>query len=113
PDDSPATRPPGELRFVALASVASSADHWRARLVALAAIRVEDGRLSGAFETLFNPRCRLPRYLIEATGLSLVELEAAPPFAEQVEPLLEFLADLPLAGLEIEVQLATLGQELS
>src|SRR5215216_6756635 len=62
-----------ELSFVALATAATSADPWRARLAALAGVRVQAGRAVTVFEAILNPRCRLPRYLIQASGLTQAE----------------------------------------
>src|SRR6476659_6243917 len=81
---------PTELAFVTLASTATAADPWRARLAALAAVRVRGGRVDGVFEAVFNPGCRLPRYLT-GTGLTQAEADEAPPFADLADELLYFL----------------------
>ena len=112
PPSPPAGRPT-ELAFVALAMAATSADPWRARLAAISAVRVHGGRLEGVFDAAINPRCRLPRYLTEATGLTEAEVEEAPPFAELADELLEFLHENVLVGLEVRAQLDVLGHELS
>ena len=99
--------------FVALATAATGADPWRARLIAIAAVRVEAGTQMARFEAVVNPRCRVPRYVIGATGITQADAEEAPAFAELVDELLDFLGDAPLVGLEIACQIEMLGHELA
>src|SRR6266487_4174359 len=48
PPPSPPAGRPTELAFVALATAATSADPWRARLVAISAVRVRGGRVEAS-----------------------------------------------------------------
>lgn len=98
---------------MALATAASAADPWRARLVAVAAVRCDQGQLTAVFETPVHPRCRLPRRVFEAIGLAPGELDEAPAFSEICEPLLEFIEDELLVGMDIRAQIELLGHELS
>jgi DNA polymerase III epsilon subunit-like protein len=104
---------PSEATFVAMATAATSANPSRARLVSFAAVRVCRTQPVGVFGATLNPACRVPRYLIEATGLSQAELEEAPTFEDLLQPLVEFLGEDPLAGVEMPAQLELLGRELS
>jgi DNA polymerase-3 subunit epsilon len=99
--------------FVALATASTAADPWLGRLVSLGAVRMQAGQPAGRFEATFNPRCRLPRYVAAATGLSQAEVDEAPDFADLADALLDFLADSPLVGADVAIHLAAIEHELS
>jgi DNA polymerase-3 subunit epsilon len=92
--------------------VSTSADPWRANLVAVAAVRVERDQPATSFECLVRPTGRVPTYVLRATGLSAAELEEAPCLVELVDDLRLFLGELPVVGMEIELQLERLNREL-
>jgi DNA polymerase III epsilon subunit-like protein len=99
-------------RFVALATVSTSADPWRSRLAALAAVRVEREQPATSFESLVRPTARVPSFVLRTTGLSAAELEEAPGLADLIDELRLFLGELPVVGVEIEPQLERLNREL-
>jgi hypothetical protein len=99
-------------RFVALATVSTSADPWRSRLVALAAVRVEPELPATSFESLVRPVARVPGFVLRTTGLSAAELEEAPGVVDLIDELRLFLEELPVVGVEIEPQLERLNRAL-
>ena len=100
-------------RFVALATVSTSADPWRAQLVALAAVRVDRDEPATSFESLVRPTGRVPAYVLRTTGLAAAELEEAPDLVGLIDELRLFLGELPVVGVEIEPQLERLNRELA
>ena len=99
--------------FVALSTTATGADPWRARLLAIAAVRVEAGSLAGRFEAVLNPRVRVPSFVFRTSGISQADLDDAPTFGDLVDQLADFFGDEPLVGLEIQQQLELLSHELA
>jgi hypothetical protein len=104
---------PTRLDPIVLATAATSADPWRARLVALAAVRPRAGQPATLYETCFNPRARVPGFVCQAVGLSQLDFEESATFADQVEALLEFIGSAPLAGVEVLTQVERLDHELA
>ena len=52
------------------------------RLTEVAAVLVEGGRVVDAFQSLVNPRRRIPSYITHLTGISNAMVRNAPPFEQ-------------------------------
>lgn len=71
------------------------------RIIEIGAVKVINGEAEDSFSTLINPRMELPDRITEITGIRRQELENAPEIQEVLEPLSEFMEDLPLLGHRI------------
>ena len=71
--------------------------------------RVETGR---HFHTYFNPEREMPIEAEAVHGLSTIFLSDKPRFAERVDELLEFIADLPLVAHNATFDFGFLNFEL-
>lgn len=71
--------------------------------------RIETGR---HFHAYFNPEREMPAEAEAVHGLSTIFLSNKPLFAEQVEDLLEFIADLPLVAHNASFDFGFLNHEL-
>jgi DNA polymerase-3 subunit epsilon len=65
----------------------------RDRIIEIALIQTEDGKITSTFESLINPEQKVPDSILEMTGISQIELEKAPTFSEVVQEVGELLAD--------------------
>jgi DNA polymerase-3 subunit epsilon len=98
---------------IALHVLPSGPVPWRDRLLAIVALRFQDHRVTGRFDTLVRPLRRPGRYALEALERSDSDFDAAPAFA-QIEPELRvFLASDTLVGFNVKVTLEFLAAELS
>ncbi|MDP9363953.1 MAG: 3'-5' exonuclease, partial [Chloroflexota bacterium] len=83
------------------------------RVVEVAAIRYRDGIEVARFETLINPQRRLPKYIVELTGIRDADLATAPDFADVADALIEFLGAETLVGHNVDFDLGFLNAELA
>lgn len=65
----------------------------RDRIIEIALIQVENGRVVNQFSSLVNPQRHVPESIFEMTGISKTELEFAPTFREVIQDVGELLAD--------------------
>lgn len=71
------------------------------RIIEIGAVKVIDGKAAESFSTLINPRMELPERITEITGICQQELEDAPDIEDVLEPLSDFMGNLPLLGHRI------------
>ncbi|MCP2014787.1 ATP-dependent DNA helicase RecQ [Deinococcus sp. HSC-46F16] len=84
--------------YVILDTETTSVDRTEARLLEVAALRIEEGRLVETLQLLVSGE-RVPRVVTELTGITQEELDReGQPLAEVLQALLAFLGDLPLVG---------------
>ncbi len=63
------------------------------RITEVAAIRVQQDRVIGSFESLANCGVRIPRFLQQWNGITQKMVDAAPPVKEVISGLLDFIGD--------------------
>lgn len=68
------------------------------KIIEIGAVRVEDGTVTGTFESLVNPGRPLEERIIALTGLKDEELRSAPGLAEILPEIMGFLKDSILLG---------------
>ncbi|MCM1268162.1 MAG: 3'-5' exonuclease [Bacteroidales bacterium] len=68
------------------------------KIIEIGAVRVEEGRITGEWESLVNPERELEERIVELTGIRDEQLADAKKMAEVLPELLEFLGDRPLLG---------------
>lgn len=86
--------------FTAVAIAATGPRPGRARLLALAAERVEDGATVARLSVLLNPERAVPAYVLRRARLDPELLDAAPPFARVAAKVVDFLSPGPLVAQE-------------
>lgn len=82
------------------------------RVIEVAAISYRDGIAIQRFETLCNPRKRLPKYIAELTGIRDIDLAEAPLFGMIAEELLQLIGSAVIVGHNVEFDLGFLNAEL-
>jgi len=68
------------------------------RITEVAALRIEDGRITDRFVTLVNCRARIPSFITGLTGITQAMVDRAPPVADVVPQLLEFIGSDALSA---------------
>lgn len=86
-------RPLAATRFVVLDLETTGGGPGPAGITEIGAVRVVDGRLRETFSTLVHPRQRIPPFVSRLTGITDEMVAEAPPIAEVLPALLEFLGD--------------------
>lgn len=68
------------------------------RITEVAALRIEDGRITDRFVTLVNCRARIPSFITGLTGITQAMVDRAPPVADVVPQLLDFIGSDALSA---------------
>lgn len=68
------------------------------KIIEIGAVRVDEGRITGEWESLVNPERKLDERIVELTGIRDEQLVGAKQAAEVLPELLAFLGDRPLLG---------------
>lgn len=68
------------------------------KIIEIAAIRCEDGRITDRYETLINPERMISSRITEITGISNDMVIDAPVISDVIGELVEFLGDLVIVG---------------
>ncbi len=68
------------------------------RVIEVGVVRIESGRITDRFQSLMNPGLRISSFIEHYTGITNTMLRQAPPVAEVMEQLANFLGDTPLVA---------------
>jgi DNA polymerase-3 subunit epsilon len=68
------------------------------RITEVAALRIEDGRITARYVSLINCGVRIPSFITGLTGITQQMVDSAPPVGEVVPALLEFIGADALAA---------------
>lgn len=68
------------------------------RATEVAVVVVEDGKVVGRYQSLMNAGARIPPFIEALTGISNAMIREAPPAAEVMSALAEFVGDVPLVA---------------
>ena len=68
------------------------------RATEVAVVIVEDGRILDRYQSLMNSGVRIPAFIESLTGISNAMIRKAPPAAEVMAALAEFVGDVPLVA---------------
>jgi DNA polymerase-3 subunit epsilon len=68
------------------------------RITEVAALRIVDGRVQERFVSLVNCQVRIPSFITTLTGISQAMVDGAPPVAQVVPALLEFIGNDTLSA---------------
>lgn len=68
------------------------------RVTEVAAVRIVDGEIVDRFVSLINCRTRIPSFITQLTGITQAMVDQAPPVAQVMPQLVEFIGDDYLAA---------------
>jgi len=68
------------------------------RATEVAVVIVEGGRIADRYQSLMNTGARIPAFIEALTGISNAMIRKAPPAAEVMSALAEFVGDVPLVA---------------
>ena len=68
------------------------------RATEVAVVIVDDGKIVDRYQSLMNTGARIPAFIESLTGISNAMIRKAPPVAEVMRALAEFVGDVPLVA---------------
>ena len=103
--------PLDEVDFVVVDTETTGLRPGPDRVIEVAAVRVRGGKIVDTFQSLLNPRRRIPPFIAQFTGITQEMVNEAPT-AEQIFPeLMEFITDAVLVGHNLSFDLNFLTHE--
>jgi DNA polymerase III subunit epsilon len=88
-------------------------NHVRGRVIEVAAIRVENGRVTRTFSSLIDHETELPHYITRLTGITSGDLTGAPTFDQIADELQSVLQDAIFVAHNVRFDYSFLKQEFS
>ncbi|MBU0508508.1 DEAD/DEAH box helicase [bacterium] len=98
----------GLSKFVAVDVETTGLDSESDELIEIGAARFHNGKIAETYRTFIRPKRQLDPFITQLTGITDEDLRLAPHFPEVAGEFLEFLADDPLVGHNIEFDLSFL-----
>ena len=86
-------------------------NHIRGRVIEVAAIRVENGKVTDTFRSLIDPETELPFYITNLTGITTNDLKGAPTFDQIADDLKAVLKDAIFVAHNVRFDYSFLKQE--
>lgn len=86
-------------------------NHMKGRVIEVAAIRVEGGKVTRTFSSLIDPETELPHYITRLTGINSGDLAGAPTFDQIADELQEVLKDAIFVAHNVRFDYSFLKQE--
>jgi DNA polymerase-3 subunit epsilon len=99
----------GPLVFVDLET--NGLSYVRGRIIEVAAIRVENGVVTGSMNQLLDPGAELPRFITELTGITSRDVRGAPAFHQVAEELYQLLEGAVFVAHNVRFDYSFLKQE--
>ncbi len=81
------------------------------RVIEVAAVRIRGGAIIDTFHSLMNPRRSIPSFIIRFTGITQAMVNEAPPAAEVMLDLLQFVDGATLVGHNLGFDIRFLAHE--
>ncbi|EKD91455.1 MAG: hypothetical protein ACD_30C00005G0023 [uncultured bacterium] len=81
------------------------------RIIEIGILRVENHKLIESYQTLLNPQCHIPEEIVELTGITPSQLEAAPTFYEVKKDIYSLLEDCIFVAHNVRFDLSFLKNE--
>lgn len=88
-------------------------NHIRGRVIEVAAIRVENGKVTQSFNSLIDAETELPFYITKLTGITTNDLKGAPTFDQIAEDLKAILQGAIFVAHNVRFDYSFLKQEFS
>jgi DNA polymerase-3 subunit epsilon len=86
-------------------------NYQRGKVIEVAAIRTENGKIVNKFHTLLDPQTELPQFISNLTGITTHELKKAPTFGQIADELNEILAGAIFVAHNVRFDYSFLKQE--
>jgi DNA polymerase-3 subunit epsilon len=86
-------------------------NHIRGRVIEVAAIRVEHGKITSQFSSLVDPESELPQFITRLTGITSNDLKYAPTFDQIADELRAVLQDAVFVAHNVRFDYSFLKQE--
>ena len=80
------------------------------QIIEIGAVKIKDNQIIDQFETLVDPKCKIPARITEITGITDAMVFGAPDRDEAVAKLLDFIGDSVLVGQNIVFDYSFLKQ---
>ena len=68
------------------------------RIIEVAAIRVQEGRETGRYQTFVNPKVKVPKEITNLTGIKNADIKNGKPYEEMAQDVSDFIGDLPIVA---------------
>lgn len=88
-------------------------DHIRGRVIEVAAIRVENGRVTRTFNQLIDPGTELPAFITSLTGIRSEDLRGAMPFRQVAHELNDIVSGAIFVAHNVRFDYSFLKQEFA
>jgi len=111
PLDAPDT-PLSGVTFVVLDLETTGTVPGQSRIIEVAAAKFRGGECLGTFQTLVNPGCGVPPFIVALTGITEALVVPAPSIDEVLPALLEFIGGAVLVGHNLRFDTAFLDADL-
>lgn len=82
------------------------------RILEIGAVKIEDGNVTGTYETLIDPGIEIPQRITELTGITSQMTDGSPDLRTAVEGFLEFAGDFVLLGHNIQFDYSFMKQSV-
>ncbi len=99
----------GSLVFVDIET--NGLNHLRGRVIEVAAIRVEAGKVVQTFQSLIDPEADVPDYITNLTGITTNDLKGAPTFGQVADELYTVLEGALFVAHNVRFDYSFLKQE--
>jgi len=86
-------------------------NHIRGRIIEVAAIRVENGKITRVFNQLIDPESEIPYFITNLTGIRQEDLRGAAPFRNQAAELHDILSGAIFVAHNVRFDYSFLKQE--
>jgi len=104
--------PLSDVTFVVLDLETTGTVPGESRIIEVAAAKYLGGECLGTFQTLVNPGCGLPPFIVALTGITEALVVPAPTIDEVLPSLLEFLGGAVLVGHNLRFDTSFLDADL-
>jgi DNA polymerase III subunit epsilon len=101
-----------ELEYVVIDTETTGLHPQRNRVIEVAAVRLRGGQQVATFQSLINPKQRIPSFISQFTGINNTMTATAPGFEQLADKLLNFLGAAILVGHNIPFDIRFLDYEL-
>ena len=82
------------------------------KIIEIGAVKVVNGQITETFTTLVNPGRKLEERIVELTGITQAQVDAATQIEQVLPRLMEFLEEMPLLGHRILFDYSFLKQTI-
>ncbi|HUS16187.1 MAG TPA: 3'-5' exonuclease, partial [Chloroflexia bacterium] len=97
--------------YVALDTEATGLRADADEIIEIGAVKFRDGQVLERWQTFIRPSQPIPYKITALTGITAQDVRQAPPIYQVAPTLLRFVADCPIVGHSIDIDLAMLRRQ--